>query len=284
MDGSRATDPHHDALIMRLASCRDPRLAGIVGDLVGAISGVIQKHRILPSELRAAAIFASDVTLTTDERRNEWVLLSDALGLTALAEASSIHRPGRATAQTLMGPFFRDGAPAKRNGDNLSIDGIGAPLQVAIRVLDLDDDPIAGAQVDVWHANGKGMFENQDPDSQPDFNLRGRFVSDRDGVVAFQTVRPAGYSLPNDGPVAQLMGQLGLSMQRPAHIQFRIKADRFQTLVTHVFDRDDPHVDADPLFCVCPTLLADFGGPVPPDDHILRFTFRLARARPAHSK
>lgn len=270
----------HDVLCQRLAGSRNARLAAIIGDLSTALGGIIAKHHVSPADLKDAVRFATEVGLASDEKRSEWVLLADALGLTAAIEKSSVDRPQAATPQTILGPFFRQGAPRKTSGDNLSRDGVGAPLAVALDVVDLDLSPVAGATVDVWHANGKGKFENQDPDSQPDFNLRGCFVTDAKGKVSFDTVRPAGYSLPDDGPVARLLFGLGLSIRRPAHIQFRIVADGFQTLVTHLFDRDDPCIDADPLFCVAPALLADFGGSGTAKDHVTRFTFKLARSRP----
>ncbi|MGB3243540.1 MAG: dioxygenase [Sulfitobacter sp.] len=280
MDGSQPLSDMHAVLRHRMAGCADARLAAIVGDLVEAIGGVIQTHRVSRADLQKVVRFATDVGHASKEKRNEWVLLADAMGVTAAVETSGAERPCGATPQTLLGPFFREGAPRKRSGDCLSIDGVGRPLTFAARVCDLDGDPIAGACVDVWHANGEGKFENQDPDSQPEFNLRGEFETDRQGSVTFHSVRPAGYRLPDDGPVAEVMRRLGLSMWRPAHIQFRITAAGFEPLVTHVFDRDDPQIDADALFCVSPALLADFGDPASPEASQVRFTFKLPRSRP----
>ncbi|MBS1302748.1 dioxygenase [Loktanella sp. SALINAS62] len=277
MDGGKAPNRRGNGFAQHAAT-RDTRLAAIIADLVGAVEAVVVKHRVTRDELSVAMCFATDVGLSTDDRRNEWALLSDATGLTDLIEKIGVDRPMGATAQTMLGPFYRDGAPRKASGDTISIDGIGVPLSFVAHVTDLDGDPVPGATVDVWQANGDGTFENQNPDSQPDYNLRGRFVTDAQGVVTFRTVRPAGYSLPADGPVAALLRALDLSLVRPAHIQFRVAATGFQTLVTHVFDKSDPQIGADPLWCAAPDLLADFG------DKTTGFTFKLARARPDHHR
>lgn len=263
----------------RLSHC-DTRLSAIVHDLVASLQGLIVKHDVSREELGAAIRFATDVGVASDEKRQEWVLFSDAMGLSDLVEKIGVCRPDHATPQTLMGPFFREGAPHKACGDTISLDGIGIPMVFDARIVDLNRSPVAGATVDVWQANADGTFENQNPDSQPEFNLRGRFVSDAEGRVTFRTVRPGGYSLPADGPVADLLRALGLSLRRPAHIQFRITAPGFQTLVTHVFDRNDPDIGADPLFCVAPDLLADFRAQTSNGRPVARFTFKIAPTPP----
>lgn len=133
--------------------------------------------------------------------------------------------------------------------------------------------------VDVWQANALGRYENQDPDLQPEFNLRGRLRSDAQGRVHFLCVKPRSYALPDDGPVDRLLNALGLCLEHPAHLHFRVTAPGFQVLTTHVFDRRDPAIGHDALFGVKPQLLADFH-PLPPDasgmKHALDITFVLA--------
>ena len=215
----------------------------------------------------------SQIQSSADES-SQWILLADALGLSTAIETVVSRRPKGATPNTILGPFFRENAPNKKSGDTISVDGIGDPLSIALRIIDLDGLPVAGAQVDVWQANGLGRFENQEPDNQPDMNLRGRFASDATGHVLIRTMRPGSYVLPDSGPVADLLTSLGLGLRRPAHIQFRVRAPGFMTLTTHVFDSGDPVVDADPLFCVQPDLMADF------DAATVHVVFTLARAHP----
>ena len=126
------------------------------------------------------------------------------------------------------------------------------------RVVDLNGTPVQKAVIEVWQANAVGRYENQEPDQQPEFNLRGKLRGDAGGRFQYQTVRPGGYALPCDGPVGRMMAQLGLRLLRPAHLHFRITAPGFDTLTTHVFDRADPAIGFDAIFGVKPELLYDF--------------------------
>jgi protocatechuate 3,4-dioxygenase beta subunit len=148
--------------------------------------------------------------------------------------------------------------PDLPNGADLSRDGKGEPLRVTGRVQDLDGRPVGGAPVEIWHANAEGLYENQDPDRQPEFNLRGRLRADAEGRFEVRTIRPGRTRLPEDGPVGRLLQQLGLGLERPAHLHIRVAAPGFDPLVTHVFDRDDPLGGSDPIFAVKPGLLYPF--------------------------
>lgn len=278
MDGNAKHQRPHDEFRQRLAVGGGGRLSEIMADLIDGVGLVIEKHHVTPKELRAALRFATEVGLASDEKRQEYVLLSDVFGLTALAEQVSALCETRGTTPTLSGPFYRPDAPPRRSGDTISLDGIGLELTFEATIADSGGAPLKGVQVEVWHANSFGEFENQKPDRQPEFNLRGRFVSDANGKVVIRTIRPGRYRVPDEGPVGQLMRALGLSTLRPAHLQFRISAPGFHTLTTHVFDRSDPNIDSDPLFCVADDLLADFGDPAAPGGAIARFCFTLAPA------
>jgi hydroxyquinol 1,2-dioxygenase len=218
--------------------------------------------------LRAVIEFLTDVGHSADTRRQEWVLLADVIGVSTLVEDMHVCRPQGATPNTLAGPFYRADVPEVANGANLSRDGIGAPLDLQGRIVALDGAPVPAAMVEVWHANALGRYENQDPD------LRGRLRSDATGRFALTTIQPAGYALPEDGPVGRLLNGLGLRLERPAHIHFRVTAPGYDPLTTHVFDRDDPAITRDALFGVKPELLADFTGAR------LDVTFVLAPATP----
>jgi len=240
----------------RLTRAEPDRLATAVGLIVDHAFAVLDALKPTESEFDSLLRFVTDVGYATDVRRQEWVLLADIFGFSDQVAGSSVGDNPSATPSTLAGPFYRADAPRLVQGANLCRDGIGAPLVVSGRVTSVSGQPVAGAEVDVWHANGEGRYENQDPDSQPEHNLRGRFVTDEQGRFAFRTVRPGGYTLPDDGPVGQLARRLGLSLDRPAHIHFAVTAPGYRRLVTAMFDGSDPAIACDALFAVKPELVA----------------------------
>jgi protocatechuate 3,4-dioxygenase beta subunit len=203
------------------------------------------------------------------------------LGLSSLIEDRANPLPAGATPATLPGPFYRSDDPDLPEGASIALDGKGEPLRVTARVDALDGTPLRGALAEVWQANADGLYENQQPDLQPEFNLRGRFRADATGRFRFTTIRPGGYSLPADGPVGRLLAGLGYRLDRPAHLHVRRSAPGYRTLVTHVFDRADPAIAHDALFCVKPGLLADFhrvSPPGTPPAWALDLSFTLAPA------
>jgi len=262
-------------LAARLASAPDARLAAITVALVQGLADLAQSHDLRRDDLRALIAFLTEVGEACSDQRQEWVLLADALGLSSTLERQLSQRPDGATPQTLAGPFYRPGAPRRKSGEAISLDNRGTPLLFEARVTGLDGAPVAGARVEVWQANGEGLYENQAPDLQPEFNLRGAYQTGAGGMVLIRTVRPRGYALPDDGPVGRLLASLGLPKNRPAHLQFRISATGFQTLTTHVFDRSDPAISHDPLFAVRPGLMVDFQ-PDRTEGLRAEFTFVLA--------
>ncbi len=269
-----------EELSRRMAASADPRLAQVVHSLIDHAHQLVCTLRPTQDELRTALEFLTEVGHASDARRQEWVLLADVIGLSQLVEDINAPRPEGATPNALPGPFYRPAAPELPNGANLSRDGLGAPLAVTGRVTDISGAAILGALVEVWHANGEGLYENQEPDLQPEWNLRGRLRTDAAGRFHFATIRPKGLALPDDGPVGRLMTALGLRLERPAHLQFRISAPGFQTLTTNVFDRDDPAIGHDALFGVKPALLAQFrtvSSDGAPQGFALDVAFALAR-------
>ncbi|NEX46665.1 dioxygenase [Pseudotabrizicola algicola] len=242
----------------RLANSAPSRLTETLGALVLNLHNLIENLRLTPAELRAAIEFLTEVGHSADPRRQEWVLLADAMGLTALLEDLNHPRPSGATPNTVAGPFYRDDAPDLPDGATISRDGKGEPLTVRGQISSLTGEPVAGALVEVWQANAEGKYENQEPDHQPEYNLRGKFRTDSLGRFSFRSVMPRGYALPADGPVGRLMNRLGMCLERPAHLHFRVSAKGHETLVTHLFDKADPAIGRDAIFGVKPELLADF--------------------------
>lgn len=246
------------ALRQRLTATPPGRLRDAVDLVVDHAFQIIAALRTSPQELDALVQFLTDVGYATDARRQEWVLLADVLGLSEGAFNGSVADRAGITPSTLSGPFYRADAPRLALGANICRNGLGEPLAVSGHITSADGQGLAGAEVEVWQADASGRYENQDPDSQPEHNLRARLMADAEGRFHFLTVRPGGYSLPDDGPVGQLARRLGLSLDRPAHIHFGVTAPGHRRLITAIFDGSDPAIDRDALFAVKPGLIGDF--------------------------
>lgn len=267
-----------DLVEARLEGADAGRLGGFVVQAARHLHMLAKDMQPTVAEWRAALEFLTEVGHATDDRRQEWVLLSDLLGLSALVEEINAKRPEGATPNGMRGPFYRADAPELPLGADISLDGRGHALVIAGRVLDLDGRPVPHAAVETWQANGDGFYENQQPDLQPEFNLRGVFVTDAQGAFHYRTVRPGGYRVPDDGPVGRLMAGLGVPLRRPAHLHFRISADGFETITTQLYDRADPDMARDPVFGVKQPLVVDIAKR---DDGAfsLRYDFVMVRAR-----
>jgi hydroxyquinol 1,2-dioxygenase len=255
--------PQAEEFSRRLTRAGRSRLSTAAEAAVGGLHALVARLRPTTDEFHMAIDFLTEVGHSADARRQEWVLLADVLGVSSLIEDQNNPRPIGATPNTLAGPFYRSDAPEMPLGASISRDQKGEPLEVEGRVVTLDGQGVGGAVVEVWHANAEGLYENQEPDRQPEFNLRGRFRADPQGGFRFLTVKPKGYALPSNGPVGHLMLALGLGLERPAHVHFRVSAEGFETLTTHIFDRSDPAISEDSLFGVKPELMAEFR-PRPP--------------------
>jgi protocatechuate 3,4-dioxygenase beta subunit len=245
-------------VLRRLAAAPEGRLGEAIRLIVAHTFQVVEALRPTPAELDALLQFLTDVGYATDARRQEWVLLADVLGLSDGVLSAGGATGGDLTPSTLPGPFYRADAPTLPLGADLCRNGEGVPLEVTGSLRGPGGEPLAGARVEVWHANAEGRYENQDPDNQPEHNLRGRFTADGAGRFWFRTIRPGGYALPGDGPVGQLARRLGLSLDRPAHLHFAVTCPGYRPLVTAVFDGSDPAIDRDALFAVKPGLIGDF--------------------------
>ena len=247
-----------DIFAERLASVEQTPLPQILAAAVQHLHALIKDFRPTSEQWKRVIAFLTEVGHASDERRQEWVLLSDLLGASALVEEINSRRPKGATPNTVRGPFYRADAPHYPLGASISLDKRGEPLVVSGRVQDLDGHPIAGAVIETWQANAQGFYENQQPDMQPEFNLRGIFKTDQDGGFHYATVRPSGYGVPDDGPVGMLFKQAGYSLRRPAHLHFMVGAAGFEPITTHIFDASDPHLAGDAIFGVKQELVVDF--------------------------
>ena len=236
----------------------DPRLREIMQALVRHLHGFVQEVGLTPSEWEAAIGVLTRTGHITDERRQEFILWSDSLGVSMLVDALENTVPAGATESTVQGPFYVPGSPLREYGANIAEEpDAGVPALVHGRVLDLDGDPIAGAEVDVWQNGADQLYAVQKPEAEED-HLRGRFITRPDGSYAFVAVRPTPYPIPYDGPVGRMLDLTGRHPWRPAHVHMIIRAEGYRTLTTHVFDVDSQYLDSDAVFAVKPSLTREF--------------------------
>jgi catechol 1,2-dioxygenase len=249
-----------ELVLSRLAPDVDPRFREVMQSAVRHLHAFVKEIEPTMAEWERAIHFLTATGKICDDKRQEWILASDTLGVSMLIDAINHRRPGGATENTVLGPFHVSGAPERENGASICLDGKGAPCIVRGRVTDEDGNPIAGARVDVWQTNDDGYYDVQQPGVQPDMNMRGVFTTGVDGRYAFTTVKPLPYSIPTDGPVGAMLVAMGRHAMRPAHIHYIVTAPGYETLVTHIFPGGDPYLDSDAVFGVKESLIVSFEG------------------------
>jgi hydroxyquinol 1,2-dioxygenase len=246
-----------EAVNSRLAS-EDPRFQQIMSALTKHLHGFVKEVEPTMEEWFAAIQFLTKTGQMCDDKRQEWILLSDTLGVSMLVDAINHRWPGRATENTVLGPFHVSGAPHRKMGDNICLDGKGDACFVSGKVIDEEGLPIGDAVIDVWQTNDDGFYDVQQPGVQPDFNMRGMFETGADGNYAFATTMPLPYSIPDDGTVGNMLKKMGRHSMRPAHIHFIVERPGYERLVTHIFVRGGEFLDTDAVFGVKEELIADF--------------------------
>lgn len=242
----------------RMGPGTDPRLREIMTILVEHLHAAVKDAAITGPEWLQAIEFLTETGRMCTDWRQEFILLSDALGVSMLVDAINHQRPEGSTENTVLGPFHVADAPRYPDGANISLDGKGEPMLVEGRVLDGDGRPIAGAELDVWQANAEGFYDVQQPGVQPPFNLRGVFTTDADGRFWFRSAKPRYYPIPDDGPVGKMLAALGRHPNRAAHLHFIVQAPGYDTIVTHIFTPDCVYLAEDAVFGVKESLVADF--------------------------
>jgi protocatechuate 3,4-dioxygenase beta subunit len=235
----------------------DPRLKRVLGSLVRHLHAFVKDVELTEDEWGAAVDFLTRTGQKCDDVRQEFILLSDVLGVSMLVETINHRTGGTSTESTVLGPFHVAESPARRLGDIIALDGKGAPCLVSGRVTGPDGEPLAGATVDVWQANEDGFYDVQQPEAQPAGNLRGLFTADADGRFWFRSVVPRFYPIPDDGPVGQLLGATGRHPYRPAHLHFIASAPGYRSVTTHVFVAGSPYLDSDAVFGVKDSLVRE---------------------------
>jgi protocatechuate 3,4-dioxygenase beta subunit len=255
---SRETEARITESVLRsLEGTPDARLKQVMTSLITYLHAFIREVELTEAEWMQAIQFLTRVGQMCDDRRQEFILLSDTLGVSMLVDAINHRADGGATESTVLGPFYREGARDLPAGATTSLDGRGEPAVVSGRVLSTDGHPLAGALLDVWEGNDEGLYEQQDP-NQPDMNLRGRFRTDDEGRFKIVAIKPVSYPVPDDGPVGQMLRALGRHPYRPAHIHFIVSAEGHAPLTTHLFASGDPYLDSDVVFGTKDALVVDF--------------------------
>lgn len=247
-----------EAVNARMGRDIDPRLATVMASLVKHLHAFAKEVELTQDEWDYGVDFLTRTGQICSTERQEFILLSDTLGLSMLVDAINNRRPTGATENTVFGPFHVDGAPIRAHGSSISLDGKGESCLYDGRVINLEGEPIEGAIVDVWSDNADGFYDVQQPGLQPKWNNRGRFVTSSDGRYSFVGIKPVSYPIPDDGPVGQMLGHLGRHPYRPAHMHYLVTAPGFQKVVTHTFVGGDPYLESDTVFGVKETLVAPF--------------------------
>jgi catechol 1,2-dioxygenase len=239
--------------------CPDPRLRELMQALVRHLHAFTLDVGLTEEEWRGMIATLTATGHITDERRQEFILWSDTLGLSMLVDALANPLPPGATESTVLGPFYVPGSPVRDYGESMEAEDepAGVPAWVYGRVLSTDGTPIAGAELDVWQNGDDQLYAVQKPEAEED-HLRGRFVTRDDGTYAFVAVRPVPYPIPDDGPVGKMLGATGRHPRRPAHIHMIVRAPGYKTVTTHIFDSTSEYLDSDTVFAVKPSLLRDF--------------------------
>ena len=236
----------------------NPRVRAIMEILVRHLHEAVKEAAVTSDEWLAAIRFLTDTGHMCSAWRQEFILLSDVLGVSMLVDALNHQRPDGATENTVLGPFHVPDAPQQKLGANISLDGKGEPLLVKGRVSDTRGDPIPGVTLDVWQANADGFYDVQQQGIQPEWNLRGVFQTDAKGEYWFRTAKPRWYPIPSDGPVGKLLVALDRHPNRAAHLHFMLSAPGYDTLITHIFVPDCPFLPEDAVFGVKDSLIANF--------------------------
>ena len=260
-----------EAVLAEMQRTPDARTKQILASLVSHLHAFVREVRLTEQEFQQAIGYLNAIGQKTTPSHNEAMLMAGALGVSNLVCLINNAHPTQANN---LGPFYRAGAPTCADGDSLLRSATPGPrLDFRGVVKDSKGNPVAGAEVDVWHSSPVGLYENQDP-SQADMNLRGKFTTLADGSFSFTTVKPAGYPVPIDGPNGALLGAQKRHNMRPAHLHFLIYKPGFKTIASQVYDPADPHLETDSQFGVTQALIGDYRRQ-PDGSYRLEFTFRI---------
>jgi len=258
MEPELFTEEHSAEVVAASFASAPPRLRQVLTSLVGHLHAFIKEVALTEAEWGQAIEFLTATGHRCDEVRQEFILLSDVLGVSMLVETINHRAAGGSTESTVTGPFHVVASPPRALGDTISLDGKGEPCLVTGRVTGARGEPLAGAQVDVWQASADGFYDVQQPGIQPELNLRGLFTADPGGRFWFTTIVPSYYPIPDDGPVGELLRVTGRHPYRPAHIHFIVTAPGYRPVATHLFVAGSRYIGSDAVFGVKESLVREF--------------------------
>ncbi len=252
----------------------------IMESLIRHLHGFCRDVRLTHQEFLQACDFLARAGAVCSDKRQEFILLADILGVEVLVDMLSNPVGGNETVSTVLGPFFRENAPVMPKGASTVQKAFDTQQTVYVEghVRDTEGNPVQGAVIDVWEDAPNGLYENHDPD-QPDYNLRGRFETDAAGHYAFRAIRPVPYPIPGDETAGELIRYMGHHCMRPGHLHIIINRDGYRPLISQIYDSESPHLDDDSVFAVKEELIGEFRkAPQGADtDLVLRFDFVLPR-------
>ncbi|WP_349361064.1 dioxygenase [Stappia sp.] len=262
----------------------DDRQREIMTSLVTHLHGFVRDVNLTHAEFLAACDYLARAGQLTNDKRQEFILLGDILGVEVLVDMLSNPVSGNESESTVLGPFYRENPPVLPKGASTIQKHFDGEETVYVEgyIRDADGNPVAGATIDIWEDAPNGLYENHDPD-QPDFNLRGRFETDENGHYALIALRPVPYPIPEDETAGELLHYMGHHPNRPGHLHFIISKDGYRPLITQIYDADSDWLDNDSVFAVKESLIGKFEpAPAGSDtDLVLRFDFVLSEAQAA---
>ena len=275
------------AVLAKLEGAGDARFKTVMSSLIRHLHAFIGETALTEQEWRTAIDFLTATGHRCDAKRQEFILLSDTLGVSMLVDAINHRKPDGATETTVLGPFYASGARDMPMWADIAGDAPGEAAYVSGSVLDVAGNPIAGALLDVWQTDGEGFYDAQRPGGKAHY-ARGKFTTAADGRYGFRTVKPVSYPVPTDGPVGRMLLGMGRHPYRPAHVHVIVSAPGYERVATHLFVKGDPYLDSDAVFGVKPSLIVAFEAHAPgsaPDGKksavpffTAEFDFRLVRA------
>lgn len=253
-------DEHRRQVCASFSRASNPRLSELLQAVVRHAHELVEEVALTRDEWLAAVRFLTAVGARSDDVRQEFILLSDTLGVSTLLEMVLAAPAPGASEPTVLGPFYLPGTPLRSFGDSIVADPAtgGTPLVMTGAVKDLDGRPVPRASLEVWQVQPNGLYDIEEHPSKR--NLRSRFETGADGAYRFKTVRPVDYTIPDDGPVGAMLRATGRHSWRPAHVHFMITADGFKPLVTHLFNGTSPWLERDAVFGVRPSLVVGMDG------------------------
>ena len=266
------------AVIARFAETPDPRLKEIMTSLVQHLHASAREVKLTEEESFQGIDFLTRVGHITDDQRQEFILLSDTLGLSMLTVAMNNDKPAGCTEATVFGPFYVEGAPQFDLGADVANGAAGVPCLVRGTVRGLDGQPVAGAEIHVWQADAEGKYDVQ-RDELEEPQARGVLHADGKGRYHFRSILAEAYPIPDDGPVGEMLRATKRHPWRPAHLHFMIQAPGYETLITHVFRNGDAYLDSDAVFGVRQSLIADWLEQ-PDGSYLVEYDFVLAPQQP----